>query len=65
MVTRHARLRPSCARLYPALDGGRWYRVAGEEPEPAGLWLEDAGGDPFVTAGRRFVPLAHFEIREE
>lgn len=56
-----ARLRPGCARDYPALEAGRAYQVVGEEP--LGLWLADAGGDPFVTSGRRFVRRQHFEIR--
>lgn len=55
-----ARLLPRWARLYPGIYPGRWYQVVGEEP--LGLWLADAGGDPFVTQGRRFLPREHVEL---
>ncbi len=57
-----ARLRPRCARHYPALEVGRAYEVVGEEMP--GRWLADAGGDPFVTGGRRFVTRDHLEMAQ-
>ena len=51
MPTTAAHLRPSCTRLYLALDA-RWYRVVGEDALPHGYWLVDAGGDPFGTVTR-------------
>ena len=58
-----ARLLPRCHRSYPALDPDRWYRVAGPGSVAGYIWLEDAGGDAFVTRGRLNVWAAHFEVR--
>ena len=63
-VMASVRLRPRSARCYPSLDPFRWYRVVGEDASPHGYWLEDAGGDPFLTGGRRFVFRDHLEVSE-
>lgn len=60
-----ARLIPAVQRLYPALDPARWYHVVGDGSVPGYIWLEDAGGDPFLTGGRLNVRAAHFEVRKE
>ena len=61
---RTARLLPSVRHCYPSIDPTRWYRVTGEDASVPGCWLEDAGGDPFLTGGRRFVWAGHLEVRE-
>lgn len=60
-----ARLLPRFAQTHPGLSPSLWYRVAAREAQPAGYWLEGAGGDPFLTQGRLFVAAHHLEVREE
>ncbi len=49
-----ARLRPSWARLYPALERGRWYKVLDVGQTEFGVFID--AGQP------RYVSRSHFQI---